>query len=74
MIGGPVALAPLTFESYMRGVLIDWIFLVLVSFVVLIVLALYRALPDQKEYLTIALCGASNCSRYAQASSPPACA
>jgi hypothetical protein len=57
MIGGPVALAPLTFESYMRGVLIDWIFLVLVSFVVLIVLALYRALPDQKEYLTIALCG-----------------
>jgi sigma-B regulation protein RsbU (phosphoserine phosphatase) len=57
MIGGPVALAPLTFESYMRGVLIDWIFLVLVSFVVFIVLALYRALPDQKEYLTIALCG-----------------
>jgi hypothetical protein len=57
MIGGPVALAPLTFESYMRGVLIDWIFLVLVSFVVFIVLALYRALPDQKEYLVIALCG-----------------
>jgi sigma-B regulation protein RsbU (phosphoserine phosphatase) len=57
MIGGPIALAPLTFESYMRGVLIHWIFLVLVSFVVFLVLALYRALPDQKEYLTIALCG-----------------
>ncbi len=57
MIGGPIALAPLTFESYMRGVLIHWIFLVLVSFVVLIVLALYRALPEQKEYLVIALCG-----------------
>jgi len=57
MIGGPVALAPLTFESYMRAVLVYWIFLGLVSFVVFIVLALYRALPDQKEYLTIALCG-----------------
>jgi hypothetical protein len=57
MIGGPVALAPLTFESYMRGALIHWIFLVLVSFVVFVVLALYRALPEQKEYLTIALCG-----------------
>jgi phosphoserine phosphatase RsbU/P len=57
MIGGPVALAPLTFESHMRAVLIDWIFLVLVSFVVLIVLALYRALPEQKEYLLIAVCG-----------------
>jgi hypothetical protein len=57
MIGGPVALAPLTFESYMRGALIHWIFLGLVSFVVFIVLALYRALPEQKEYLTIALCG-----------------
>jgi len=57
MIGGPVALAPLTFESYMRAVLIEWIFLVLVSFVVFVVLALYRVLPDQKEYLVIALCG-----------------
>jgi hypothetical protein len=57
MIGGPVALAPLTFESYMRGASIEWIFLVLVSFVVFVVLALYRALPDQKEYLVIALCG-----------------
>jgi hypothetical protein len=57
MIGGPVALAPLTFESYIRGVWIDWVDLVVVSFVVFVVLALYRALPEHKEYLVIALCG-----------------
>jgi len=57
MIGGPVALAPLTFESYIRHVWLDWVDLVLISFVVFVVLALYRVLPDQKEYLTIALCG-----------------
>jgi phosphoserine phosphatase RsbU/P len=57
MVGGPIALAPLTFESYVRGVWVDWVYLVLVSFVVFVVLALYRALPEQKEYLTIALCG-----------------
>jgi len=57
MIGGPVALAPLAFESYFRGAWLNWVDLVLVSFVVFVVLALYRALPEQKEYLTIALCG-----------------
>jgi hypothetical protein len=57
MIGGPVALAPLTFESYIRHVWLDWVDLVLISFVVFVVLALYRVLPDQKEYLIIALCG-----------------
>ncbi len=57
MVGGPIALAPLTFESYIRGSWIDWVNLVLVSFVVFVVLALYRALPEQKEYLAIALCG-----------------
>jgi hypothetical protein len=57
MLGGPVALAPLDFESYIRHVWLDWVDLVLVSFVVFVVLALYRVLPDQKEYLTIALCG-----------------
>jgi hypothetical protein len=57
MIGGPIALAPLTFESYLRGSWVAWTYLVLVSFVVFIVVALYRALPEQKEYLAIALCG-----------------
>jgi hypothetical protein len=57
MLGGPVALAPLTFESYIRHTWLDWVDLVLISFVVFIVLALYRVLPDQKEYLTMALCG-----------------
>jgi sigma-B regulation protein RsbU (phosphoserine phosphatase) len=57
MIGGPIALAPLDFESYIRHTWLDWVDLVLISFVVFVVLALYRVLPDQKEYLTIALCG-----------------
>jgi hypothetical protein len=66
VIGGPVALAPRTFASYITSVTIEWVYIFLVSIVVMAVLTLYRALPEQKEYLFIAWCGAfsllSSCS------------
>jgi hypothetical protein len=53
----PAALADRSFVSYITTITIDWVFLALVSFVVLMVLALYRTVPGQKEYLVIAVCG-----------------
>ena len=58
VIGGPAALTPQTFASYITSVTNEWIYLFLVLFVVIAVLTLYRALPEQKEYLFIAWCGA----------------
>jgi hypothetical protein len=60
LMGGPVGLAPLAYVSYIRGPSLNWLFLVTVFVVVVVVLALYRVLPEQKEYLVIALCGAFN--------------
>jgi sigma-B regulation protein RsbU (phosphoserine phosphatase) len=58
VIGGRSAIAFEEFTEYITAVSFDWVFLVVVAFVVMVALALYRALPEQKEYLVIALCGA----------------
>jgi hypothetical protein len=57
VIGGRGAIAFQEFTEYITAVSFDWVYLAIIVFVVFAVLALYRALPDQKEYLVIALCG-----------------
>jgi hypothetical protein len=58
VLGGRDAIVFAEFTEYIGVVAYDWVFLVVVAFVVVVVLTLYRALPEQKEYLVIALCGA----------------
>jgi len=57
VLGGHAALAPRAFSSYIVSATILWVLVVLVSFVAMVVLTLYRAMPDQQEYLAIAVCG-----------------
>jgi sigma-B regulation protein RsbU (phosphoserine phosphatase) len=58
VIGGRSAIAFEEFTEYITAISFDWVYLIVVAFVVMVALALYRALPEQKEYLVIALCGA----------------
>jgi sigma-B regulation protein RsbU (phosphoserine phosphatase) len=59
-IGGRDGMIDQDFTQYILLAWSDWVFIIVVLFVVVVALAIYRVLPDQKEYLVIALCGAFN--------------
>jgi hypothetical protein len=60
VIGGHDGMVAQDFTAYILLAWSDWVFIIVVLFVVIVALAIYRVLPDQKEYLVIALCGAFN--------------
>jgi phosphoserine phosphatase RsbU/P len=59
-IGGPSGMENAEWSAYILMTNGIWIILIPVSLAVMVVLALYRALPEQKEYLVAALCGGFN--------------